>query len=37
MKIVLQGKGIIPYELITSMDSFFLTPEKDFWEKTKFF
>ena len=37
MKIVLQGKGIIPYELIASMDSFFLTPEKDFWEKTKFF
>ena len=37
MKIVLQGKGIIPYELITSMDSFFLTPEKYFWEKTKFF
>ena len=33
----MQGKGIIPYELITSMDSFFLTPEKDFWEKTKFF
>ena len=31
-----EGKGIIPYELIIGMDSFFLTPEKDFWEKLNF-
>ena len=37
MEIVWEGKGIIPYELITGMDSFLLTPEKDFWEKTEFF
>ena len=37
MELVWEGKGIIPYELITGMDLFFLTPEKDFWEKTEFF
>ena len=33
----MEGKGIISYELVIGMDSFFLTPEKDFWEKTEFF
>ena len=37
LEIVLEGKGIIFYELVIGMDSFFLTPEKDFWEKTEFF
>ena len=36
LEIVSEGKGIIPYELITGMDSFVLTPEKDFWGKTEF-
>ena len=36
LEIFLEGKGIIPYELIIGMDSFFLTPEKDFWEKLNF-
>ena len=33
----MEGKGIIPYELIIGMYSFFLTSEKDFWEKTELF
>ena len=37
LEIVSEGKGIIPYELIISMDSFFLMPEKYFWEKTEFY
>ena len=37
LEIVSEGKGVIPYELIISMESFFLTPEKDFWDKTGFF
>ena len=36
LEIVSERKGIIPYELIIGMDSFFLTPEKDFWEKLNF-
>ena len=37
LEIVSEGKYIIPYELIIGMDSLFLMPEKDFWEKTEFF
>ena len=32
-----EGKGVIPYEMIIDMQSFFITPEKDFWEKTDFY
>ena len=37
LDIVSEGKGVIPYELIKGMESFFLTPENEFWEKTEFF
>ena len=37
MEIVSERKGVIPYELIINMDSFFQTPENEFWEKTEFF
>ena len=37
MEIVTEGKGVIPYELIINMDSFFQTPENEFWGKTEFF
>ena len=33
----MEGKGIIPYELIIGMDSFFLMPVKNFFKKTEFF
>ena len=35
--IISEGKGVIPYELIIDMESFFITPENVFWEKTGFF
>ena len=34
---VSSGKGVIPYEIITNMESFFLRPEKEFWEKAEFY
>ena len=37
LKITCEGKGVIPYELVTNLDSFFQTPEKDFWLKTDFY
>ena len=37
MEIVSEGKGVISYELIINIDSFFQTPENDFLEKTEFF
>ena len=37
MEIVSERKGVIPYELIINMDSFFQTPENEFWEKAEFF
>ena len=37
LEIISTGKGIIPYELIVNMKSFFIMPDRDFWEKTKFF
>ena len=33
----MEGKGIISYELIIGMDSFFLMPVKNICEKTEFF
>ena len=37
LEIVSEGKGIIPYEIIIDMESFFIRPENDLWEKTEFF
>ena len=37
LEIVSEGKGVIPYEFIIDMESFFITPEDDFWEKAEFF
>ena len=37
LDIISTGKGIILYELIVNMESFFITPDQDFWEKTEFF
>ena len=37
MENVSEGKGVISYELIINMDSFFQTPENERWEKTEFF
>ena len=37
LKITCEGKGVIPYEIVTGMDSFFLKPENDFWAKTEFY
>ena len=37
MEITAEGKGVIPYEIIVDMESFFIKPEKEFWVKTEFF
>ena len=37
LEIVSEGKDVIPYEMVIDTQSFFITPEKDFWEKTKFY
>ena len=37
LEIVSKGKSIIPYKMILDMQSFFVTPEKDFWEKIEFY
>ena len=37
LEIISESKGIIPYEIIVDMESFFITPDRDFWEKTEFF
>ena len=37
LDIIAEGKGVIPYELIVDMQSFFIKPENNFWEKTEFF
>ena len=34
LEILSEGKGIIPYEIILHMESFFINPENEFWEKT---
>ena len=37
LEIISEGTGIIPYEIIADMESFFIKPENNFWEKTEFF
>ena len=37
LKITCEGKGVIPYELVTDLESFFQKPENDFWSKTDFY
>ena len=37
LNIIAEGKGVIPYEIIIDMNSSFLKPDKEFWEKTEFF
>ena len=37
LEIISAGKGIIPYKIIVDMESFFITPDQDFWEETGFF
>ena len=37
LEIISEGKGIIPYEFIVDMESFFIKPENEFWEKSDFF
>ena len=37
MEIIAEVKGVIPYEIIVDMESFFIKPDKEFWEKNKFF
>ena len=32
-----EGKGVIPYEISIDLQSFFITSENDFWEKTEFY
>ena len=34
LEIIAEGKGVIPYEIIVDMESFFIKPDKDFWEKS---
>ena len=36
LEIILEGKGIIPYEIIVDMESFLIKPDIEFWEKTVF-
>ena len=33
LEIVSEGKGIILYEIIVDLESFFIKPENEFWEK----
>ena len=37
LNITCSGKGVIPYELVTTINSFFLNPESEFWSKTEFY
>ena len=37
LEIISEGKGIIPYEIIVDMESFFIKPDSEFWEKTELF
>ena len=37
LEIIAQWNGVIPYETIVDMESFFIKPDKDFWEKSEFF
>ena len=37
LEIISEGKGIIPYEIIVNMESFFIKPNNEFWAKSEFF
>ena len=37
LEIIAEGKGVIPYEIIVDMESFFIKPDNEFWEKREFF
>ena len=37
LEIISESKGIIPHKLIVDMESFYIKPKTDFWEKTEFF
>ena len=37
LEIISEGKGIILYEIIVDMESFFISLENEFWKKTEFF
>ena len=37
LEIISEGKGTIPCEIIVDMESFFIKPDSEFWEKTEFF
>ena len=37
LEIIAVGKGVKPYEFIVDVESFFIKPDKEFWEKNKFF
>ena len=37
MEIIAEGKGARPHEIIVDMESFFIKPDKEFWEKTEIF
>ena len=36
LEIIAEGKGVISYEIIVNMESFFIKPDKDIWEKNFF-
>ena len=37
LTIIAEGKGVIPYEIIDDMESFFIKTDGEFWEKSEFF
>ena len=37
LQVTCEGKGIIPYEMVKDMYSFYIKPEKDFWDKSSFY
>ena len=37
LQITCEGKGIIPYEMVKDMYSFYIKPENDFWDITSFY
>ena len=37
LEIIAEGRGVIPFQIIVDMESFFIKPDKEFWEKSEFF
>ena len=37
LEIIAEGKGVLPYEIIVDMASFFIKADKEFWKKNEFF